>query len=176
MNILFLGAPGSGKSTIGQTLAADFGWEWISTGEILRQSQEDWVIERLKTEQLFDDDMIMGLVIPRVTSAQNAIFDGFPRTLRQAEILIEQGIKPDLMVEVEVPLSEIHQRLSLRGREQDTPDIIDQRYHMYQDTKNEIMACLAGNGVPAVAIDGVGSPEEVYARAREAILKHKKAK
>ncbi|MBQ9019756.1 nucleoside monophosphate kinase [Candidatus Saccharibacteria bacterium] len=171
MNILFLGAPGSGKSTIGQRLAKEMGWEWISTGEILRQSTEDWVVERLKTEQLFDDEMVMGLAIPRVRAAENAIFDGFPRTLRQAEILKEEGLLPDMIIEVDVPLEEIHERLALRGREQDTPEIVDQRYMMYQDTRNEIMAYIAGHGVPVAVINGVGTQEEVYARAKAEVMK-----
>lgn len=174
MNILFLGAPGSGKSTIGQTLARDMGWEWISTGEILRQSTEDWVVERLKTEQLFDDEMVMGLAIPRVKAADNAIFDGFPRTLRQAEILHEQGVLPDLIVEVEVPIEEIHARLALRGREQDKPEVVEQRFLMYQDTRDEIMAFIAGHGVPVVVIDGVGTPEEVYGRVKTEVMKFRR--
>lgn len=169
MNILFLGAPGSGKSTIGQRLAQEKGWEWISTGEILRQSTEEWVIERLKTGQLFDDEMVMGLAVPRVEAAENAVFDGFPRTLEQAEIMAEKGILPDLLIEVEVPLDEIFARLELRGREQDTPEIVEERYDMYQETKGQIMAYLAGHGVPVAVIDGVGTPDEVYGRVLEIV-------
>lgn len=171
MNILFLGAPGSGKSTISETLAKEMGWEWISTGEILRQSTEEWVVERLKTGQLFDDDMVMGLAVPRVEVAENAIFDGFPRTVRQAAILAEKKMLPDLIVEVEVPIEEIQERLALRGREQDRPEIVEERYVMYQDSKNEILAFLVGHGVPVVVIDGVGTPEEVYRRARAEVQK-----
>lgn len=165
MKILFLGAPGSGKSTLGQALATERGWVWISTGEILRQSTEQWVIDRLKTGQLFDDEMVMGLAVPRAEQAENAVYDGFPRTVRQAEILVEKGLQPDLIIAVDVPLEEALERLALRGREQDTTEIVEQRYYMYEDTKGEILAYLAGHGVPVAEIDGVGTPEEVYARA-----------
>ena len=171
MKILFLGAPGSGKSTVGQTLANDMGWEWVSTGEILRQSTEPWVIDKLKTAQLFDDEMVMSLALPRIEGAENAIYDGFPRTVRQAEILAGKGLQPDLIIEVNVPLEEIHERLALRGREQDAPEIVEQRYYMYEDTKSEILAYLVGHGSKVAVIDGVGAPEEVYARAKAEVLK-----
>lgn len=170
MKILFLGAPGSGKSTVGQALATDMNFGWISTGEILRQSTEQWVIDKLKTEQLFDDEMVMGLAIPRIEEVENVIYDGFPRTVRQAEILAEKGLQPDLIVEINVPLEEIYQRLALRAREQDTPEIIEQRYYMYEDSKNEILAYLVGHGSKVAVIDGVGTPEEVYARVKAEVL------
>ena len=59
MRILLLGAPGTGKSTVGKRLAVDMGWFWLSSGELLRESQEQWVIDKLKTAELFDDDMII---------------------------------------------------------------------------------------------------------------------
>ncbi len=169
MNIMILGAPGTGKSTVGKALARDYKYSWISTGEILRQSEEEWVKNKLKTGQLFDDDMVMGLAIPRVKQAENAIFDGFPRTLKQAEILIANGIRIDLILEVDVPIEEIQARLSLRGREQDTPEIIEERVMYYHQTKSEILAYLIGHGSKFVVVDGVGTPDEVYARVREAI-------
>lgn len=166
MNIMILGAPGTGKSTIGQAIARDYGFTWVSTGEILRQSQEEWVIDKLKTGQLFDDDMVMSLAIPRVQAAENAIFDGFPRTMRQAEILIENHIKVDLILEIDVPIEEIQARLALRGREQDTPEIVEERVYYYHETKSAILAYLVGHGSKFVTIDGLGSPDEVYARVR----------
>ena len=49
MRIVFIGGPGSGKSTVGNRLASDLKWPWISSGEILRESKEPWVVEKLKT-------------------------------------------------------------------------------------------------------------------------------
>ena len=66
MRIIFIGGPGTGKSTVGKRLAGDLGWPWISSGEILRESKEPWVIERLKTAQLFDDEMVTQLVLSRL--------------------------------------------------------------------------------------------------------------
>ena len=169
MKILFLGGPGSGKSTAGQRLARDLGWPWISSGAILRESKETWVIERLKTAQLFDDEMVAGLVFSRLVGAKDAIIDGFPRTLKQAEIMLEQGYRPDIMVEMVVPLEEIMARLSQRGREQDVPEVVEERWNTYKETESEIMAYLAGNGVKVVSVDGMGEIDEVYKRVVEAI-------
>ena len=169
MRIIFIGGPGSGKSTVGNRLAGDLGWPWISSGEILRQSREPWVVERLKTAQLFDDEMVAGLVFSRLSGVPNAILDGFPRTLKQAEIMLSRGEKVDLIVELTVPMEEVQKRLFMRGRDQDTKEIIEERYAMYEQTKAEIMSYLIGNGAKIVTVDGVGSPDEVYKRVAQAI-------
>lgn len=169
MRIIFLGGPGSGKSTVGSRLAEELKWPWISSGEILRQSKEPWVIERLKTAQLFDDEMVAGLVFSRLHDVPNAILDGFPRTFKQAEIMISRGEKVDIIVEMKVPMEEVQKRLFLRGRDQDTKDVIEERYAMYNHDKDEIMAYLVGNGAKVITIDGVGSQDEVYQRVAKGI-------
>ena len=169
MRIIFIGGPGSGKSTVGNRLSEDLKWPWISSGEILRQSKEPWVVERLKTAQLFDDEMVAGLVLSRLTNVPNAILDGFPRTFKQAEIMLTRGEKVDLIVEMVVPMEEVQKRLFLRGRDQDTKEIVEERYRMYEQTKAEIMAYLIGNGAKIITVDGVGSQDEVYRRTAQAI-------
>ena len=169
MRIIFLGGPGSGKSTVGTRLAEDLKWPWISSGEILRQSKEPWVVEKLKTAQLFDDEMISGLVLSRLHDEPNAIIDGFPRTFKQAEIMITRGEKVDLIVEMNVPIEEVQKRLALRGRDQDERTIVEERYAMYEHDKNEIIAYLIGNGAKILTIDGVGTQDEVYQRVAKGI-------
>lgn len=83
--------------------------------------------------------------------------------------MLEQGQKPDMMVEMVVPLEEIEARLGLRGRDQDEPEVVEERYNAYEATKGEIMAYLAGNGVKVVSVDGVGTMDEVYVRTVNAI-------
>ena len=170
MRILFLGGPGTGKSTAGKRLAETLGWPWVSSGALLRESKEQWVIEKLKTAELFDDAMVAELVLPRIESVNNVVLDGFPRTLKQAKLMIDRGIKVDLAIELTIPLEEALARLSARGREQDVPEIIEERYQMYEQTKTEILAFLAGYGVRVETIDGVGTMDEVYARVQEKVL------
>ena len=169
MRIIFLGGPGSGKSTVGSRLAEDLGWPWISSGEILRESKEPWVVEKLKTAQLFDDEMVAGLVLSRLTNVPNAILDGFPRTFKQVDIMYSRGEKIDIIVEMQVPIEEIQKRLVLRGRDQDTKEVIEERHAMYEQSKDEILAYLIGNGAKLITIDGVGSQDEVYQRVAKGI-------
>ena len=169
MKIFIMGASGSGKSTVGERLAHDLKWGWVDTGAIFRQSKEPWVIEQLKTAQLFDDEMAAGLVLPRITEVPNVVFTGFPRNLRQAEILVERHLVPEVTIEVAVPVEEIQQRLALRGRDQDAPEIVEERLAMYENTKSEILAVLIGNGTRFLTVDGVGTMDEVYARVTAAL-------
>ena len=122
------------------------------------------MIERLKTAQLFDDEMVSELVFSRLSGIENAIIDGYPRTLRQAEIIVDRGLKIDYIVELVVPFEEIMRRLSLRGRSQDVPEIIEERQADYERSRNEIVAYLVGNGVKLLTVDGVGEVDEVYKR------------
>ena len=170
MNILFFGGPGSGKSTVGQRLAEEIKWPWISSGAILRESKEQWVIDLLKTSQLFDDEMMSGLVFSRLDGIENAILDGFPRTLRQAELMVERGIDFSVGMEIEVSVEETLKRLSERGRDQDVETVIMERWEDYQRTKNEIVAFLAGHGMKMTTVQGEGTRDEVYTRVREKLI------
>jgi len=165
MIIAFLGGPGSGKSTVAQRLAGDLKWPWISSGAILRESDEPWVRERLKAGLLFDDEMVSGLVFSRLAGVPNAVFDGYPRSLRQAQIINEHETKIDLLVELEVPIEEVKARLKLRGRDEDEERVIDERTAEFEEKKGDILAYLIGTGSKYIKISGVGAQDEVYLRA-----------
>ena len=122
------------------------------------------MVEKLKTAQLFDDDMISGLVLSRLSTEPNAILDGFPRTFKQVEIMYKRGEKVDIIVEMRVPIEEVQKRLYLRGRDQDSKDIVEERYAMFEQSKDEILAYLIGNGAKLITVDGVGTQDEVYQR------------
>ena len=62
-------------------------------------------------------------------------------------------------------LREVEKRIALRGREQDSPEIFEERWKIYQDNRDKIIAPLLGSGVGFSVLDGVGTPEEVYERA-----------
>lgn len=164
MKILFMGAPGSGKSTQGKMWAEKHGWVWLSTGEMLRNSKEGWVQEKLATGELFDDDFITKMALEEIRKYENLILDGFPRTLVQAKKMVEAGVKLDKIIEIEVSVEEITKRMLLRGRSEDNADVIGKRVSIYEATRDEIVKYLIGTGVKYEKVDGEGAPEEIQER------------
>lgn len=123
MKILLLGAPGAGKGTQAQYLTAAFNIPQISTGDMLRAAVKAGTPLGLEAKKIMDegglvrDDIIIGLVKERIAQpdcAQGFLFDGFPRTLAQAEAMREAGVKLDAVVEIDVPDETIVTRMSGR--------------------------------------------------------------
>lgn len=123
MKIILLGAPGAGKGTQAQFLMEKFGIPQISTGDMLRAAVKAGTELGKQAKEVMDsgglvtDDIIIGLVKERIKEkdSQNGfLFDGFPRTIPQAEALVNQGIEIDAVVEIVVDDEEIVSRLSGR--------------------------------------------------------------
>jgi adenylate kinase len=93
MNLIFLGPPGAGKGTQAKVLEERFGYRQISTGDILRANRRDKTPLGLEAQSYMDsgalvpDDVIIGMMEPVLDAAGNVIFDGFPRTVAQAQAL-----------------------------------------------------------------------------------------
>lgn len=123
MRIILLGAPGAGKGTQAQYLTQRFGVPQISTGDMLRAAVKAKTELGLKVEQvmasggLVTDEIIIALVKERIQQedCENGfLFDGFPRTIPQAEAMVEAGVTIDVVLEIDVPDEEIVKRLSGR--------------------------------------------------------------
>ncbi len=123
MKVILLGPPGAGKGTQAAAIVETFGIVQISTGDMLRaavKAQTPLGIEAKKVMdagQLVSDDIIIGLVKERITQddCQNGfLFDGFPRTIAQADALKEAGVDIDVVLEIAVPDDEVVGRLSGR--------------------------------------------------------------
>jgi len=123
MRVILLGAPGAGKGTQAQFICERFGIPQISTGDMLRAAVKagtelgKQVKEVMDTGGLVSDDLIIGLIKERITQddcAKGFLFDGFPRTIPQAEALVEAGIDIDRVLEIAVADEEIVARLSGR--------------------------------------------------------------
>src|SRR5215207_1370002 len=142
MHLILLGAPGAGKGTQGSLLAERLGVPKIATGDILRLAVRAGT--ELGTEakrymdagELVPDDVILGLVREalRADAAQTgAIFDGFPRTVGQAEalqgILAEEGRALSAVVALEVPADAIVERMSGRRTDPATGEVYHLRYN-----------------------------------------------
>ncbi len=123
MNIILLGPPGAGKGTQAQFICERYGIPQISTGDMLRAAVAAGTELGKKAQGimaeggLVSDDIIIGLVKERITEpdcANGFLFDGFPRTIPQAEALVDAGVRIDRVVEIYVEDEEIVSRLSGR--------------------------------------------------------------
>lgn len=123
MKIVLLGPPGAGKGTQAESICENYGIPHISTGNMLREAVEAGTKLGLEAKSLMDagilvsDDVIVGLVEERISAddcSEGFLFDGFPRTIPQAEALIERDINIDAVVEIDVPDQEIIDRMAGR--------------------------------------------------------------
>lgn len=177
--ILLFGPTGAGKSMQGQMLAVRQGWKWLSTGEMLRQSDDSAVIETLKSGELVSDELTYRVFEEAVQEARgrydNVIVDGFPRTKEQAawldEYLARTNEKIDVVIALEVPESEIMERLSRRGRMEDTPETIARRMTIYRQKMYPVLGIFAEAGVKIIHLDGTGTAGEVHDRIYDEVMK-----
>ncbi len=123
MRLILLGAPGAGKGTQAQYICEKYGIPQISTGDMLRAAVKAGTPLGVEAKKVMDagglvsDDIILGLIKERLQQADCAngfLFDGFPRTIPQAQALKDQGVNLDFVVEVDVADEEIIKRMSGR--------------------------------------------------------------
>nr|MBP8021836.1 adenylate kinase [Limnohabitans sp.] len=123
MRLILLGAPGAGKGTQATFICQEYGIPQISTGDMLRAAVKAGTEMGLAAKKVMDagglvgDDIIIGLVKERIANpdcAKGFLFDGFPRTIPQADALKEAGVKLDCVLEIDVPFEAIIERMSGR--------------------------------------------------------------
>jgi adenylate kinase len=123
MRIILLGAPGAGKGTQAQFITEKYGIPQISTGDMLRAAVKAGTLLGKQAKEVMDagglvsDEIIIGLVKQRIAEpdcANGFLFDGFPRTLPQADALKDAGVVIDAVVEIDVDDAEIIKRMSGR--------------------------------------------------------------
>lgn len=174
MRIVFLGPPGAGKGTQSQTLARDLKLIHLSTGELLRDARDHrtelgiLVADYLDAGRLVPDHLVISLVADRTAQPdcqRGVIFDGFPRTLAQAEALDEllasRGLRLDLVVEFVLEKGELLKRLVARGRGDDTMAAIRQRMQSYEEDTKPLVEYYQSKGVLRI-IDAAGTPSAIY--------------
>ena len=123
MRLILLGAPGAGKGTQAKFICQRFAIPQISTGDMLRAAVKAGTPLGVAAKKVMDsgalvsDDIILGLVRERIAEpdcANGFLFDGFPRTIVQAEALKDAGVRLDYVLEIDVPDSAIVERMSGR--------------------------------------------------------------
>ncbi len=163
MFILLLGAPGAGKGTQGRLLAERLGLPKITTGDILRAAVQAGSplgreAKRYMDEgKLVPDAVILGLIkdeLAKADAKDGAVFDGFPRTAAQAELvdrtLAERGQRLNHILLLDVAEDELvrrlQQRAGIEGRSDDTPEAIRTRLQVYQRDTAPLIAHYAQRG------------------------------
>jgi adenylate kinase len=167
--IVLMGVAGSGKSMQGRLLADEHGYAWISTGEVLRvlitgkRRQE-----MLEGKLLADWEVIeiLDKILDLINVKEEFVLDGFPRTVAQADWLLEQVRRErfELSAVVHLAASEdvVKQRLLKRGRQDDKEDSITERFTEYRSVTLPILKHLEEEGVPIFTIDAAQTAEEVH--------------
>ena len=189
LNIVIFGAPGSGKGTQSERIVEKYGINHISTGDVLRAEIKNGT-ELGKTAkgyidqgQLIPDELmidILASVFDSFKDSKGVIFDGFPRTIAQAEalkkMLAERGQDVSVMVDLEVPEDELMVRLIKRGKDSgradDNEETIKKRLHVYHSQTAPLIDWYK-NEKKYQHINGLGTMEGIFAEICEAIDKLK---
>lgn len=178
-NIVIFGAPGSGKGTQSDKMIEKFGFEHISTGDVLRGEIKKGselgktAQEYINQGQLVPDQLIVDMLAKVYDEFgrdhKGVIFDGFPRTIPQAEalkaMLSERGDKVAAMIELDVPEDELMKRLLLRGqqsgRSDDNEETIRKRLDVYHSQTAPLIDWYEREGIRH-HIDGLGELDRIF--------------
>lgn len=179
LNIVLFGPPGSGKGTQSQKLVEKYGLIQLSTGDLLRGEIEEGTALGLKAKSLMDagqlvpDEVVIGMIKGKLDAnpqSKGFIFDGFPRTVAQAEaldnLLEERNESIAKMLALEVPNTELITRLLLRGKDSgraddQNEDVIKDRINVYNSKTLPVANYYKGQG-KYVSIEGVGEIDEIF--------------
>jgi adenylate kinase len=168
--ILIMGIAGSGKGTQGKLLADRHGFHLVTMGDVLRMYVTGKQRERMLAGELLDDEEIIKVVDKVITSISNGtpiLLDGFPRTIPQAQWLVEQAKagRVDLKTAFHLVASReaVKERLIDRARQDDVDAAIEKRFDEYEKSTKPLLKWLADHGVNVVDIDGERSVEAVQA-------------
>ncbi len=177
-NIVIFGAPGSGKGTQSDKMIEKYGLNHISTGDVLRAEIKKGselgktAASFIDQGQLIPDDLMVSILASVYDSFgdhKGVIFDGFPRTIPQAEalkkMLDERGDKVAAMIELDVPEEELMKRLLLRGqqsgRADDNEETIKKRLVVYHSQTQPLIDWYKREGIH-YHIDGLGELDRIF--------------
>lgn len=179
LNIVLFGPPGAGKGTQSQKLIEKYQLIHLSTGDLLRNEISNGTQLGLEAKKLMDqgllvpDEVVIGMISNKLDANKDAkgfIFDGFPRTVAQAEaldnLLTSKGNQISCMIALEVNDEELEKRLLLRGKESGraddaNPEIIRKRIVEY-NSKTAPVASYYKQQDKFSGINGIGSIDDIF--------------
>ena len=180
-NLVLFGPPGAGKGTQAEKLIEKYGFNHISTGEVIREQIRKGtelgrsVQSYIEKGQLAPDGLVIDIIADYVAKHKDAkgnIFDGFPRTTVQAkafdEIMEKNGTPVSVMLSLEVPDEELVKRLLLRGKESGRADdsnegVIRDRIDVYKAQTAVVADHYKPKGKHR-AVNGLGTIDEIFGR------------
>jgi adenylate kinase len=185
MNIILFGPPAAGKGTQAKRLVAQRGMVQLSTGDMLRAARSSGSPLGLKVAgimdrgQLVSDEIVIALIeeaLPAAEAAGGAIFDGFPRTVAQAEalddMLAKRGARIDVVLRLKVDdtalLARVVKRFELEGRADDNPESFKVRLAAYNAQTAPLLPHYLAQG-KLVELDGMGDIEQVARQIDQAL-------
>lgn len=185
MNLILFGPPAAGKGTQAKRLVDGRGMVQLSTGDMLRAAIASGselgqkVSGIMQRGELVTDEIVIGLIeerLPETEAAGGAIFDGFPRTLAQAQaldaMLARRGSKIDVVVRLKVDDGVLVERVAGRfaesGRPDDNPESFKVRLDAYNNQTAPLLPYYKGQG-KLVEVDGMASIDQVAAGIDEAL-------
>jgi len=164
-----MGVAGAGKSMQGRLLADEHGYAWISSGEILRVLVTGKRRQQMLEGKLLSDDEVIRLfdkVFDLIDPSEEFVVDGFPRTIPQANWLLDQVHDGRFALNAVIHLAAseevVRKRLMARGRQDDTEQAIAERFKEYNAVTLPILRHFKEEGVQVCDIDAASSPRQVH--------------
>ena len=178
LNIALFGPPGAGKGTQAKRIVEKYNLAHLSTGDMIRKEIADgtelgkMAADIINNGQLLSDDLVVSMIascIARNKEVAGFLFDGFPRTVAQAEMLdrmlAESGSSLHGLINIEVPFEEVKKRLleraKIEGRADDNEEVIEKRFKEYRDKTAHVGNYYHKKGL-RYDVKGNGTVDEVF--------------
>lgn len=179
MHVIILGAPGSGKGTQSAEIIKQFELKHLSTGDMLRAEIDNGTELGLAAKMVMDkgelvsDEIILGMVAGQIRGTNKGmLFDGFPRTIAQAEGLdkLLKALNGEVkhVIQLEIDNEEIVGRMLARGREDDNEETIRNRLSVFENQTAPLIEYYRGQGKLSSVL-GSGSVEDIFARIQKVL-------
>ncbi len=166
--IIYMGISGAGKGTQCRILAKELGYTHLAMSDLIRRHADASQQQDVRKGKLVNDADAIAIVAEGLRALPNldkVLLDGFPRTIGQAQWLVEQvragryGV--EAIINLELPPNKARERLQLRARGDDTPNLIQTRINWHTSSTAPAVEYLSSSGLKVYDIDASGTPQEV---------------